>query len=64
MVHFALADFLETKKVQEAKFRDCRWCISIHFPSVYFDEKEADILKLLAEQKYDIVPIAQKKNST
>ena len=51
MVHFALADFLETKTVQEAKFRDCHWCISIHFASVYFEEKEADILNLLAEQK-------------
>ena len=29
----------ETKKVQEAKFKDCNWCISIHFASVYFDEK-------------------------
>ena len=39
VVYFTLADLLETKKVQEAKFRDCHWCISIHFASVYFDEK-------------------------
>ena len=37
--YFRLADLLETKKVQQAKFRDCHWCISIHFASVYFDEK-------------------------
>ena len=47
VVYFTLADLLETNKVQEAKFRDCHWCISIHFASVYFDEKWADILKLL-----------------
>ena len=39
VVYFTLADFLETNKVQEAKLRDCQWCISIHFASVYFDEK-------------------------
>ena len=39
VVLFALSDLLETKKVQEAKFRDCHWCIWIHFASVYFDEK-------------------------
>ena len=39
-----MTDLLETNKVQKAKFRDCHWCISINFPSVYFDEKEADIL--------------------
>ena len=38
VVYFTLADFLETKKVQEAKFGDCHWCVSIHFASVYFDE--------------------------
>ena len=27
----------ETSKVQQVKFRDCHWCISIHFPSDYFD---------------------------
>ena len=39
VVYFTLVDPLETKEVQEAKFRDCHWCISIHFASVYFDEK-------------------------
>ena len=39
VVYFTLADLLETKEVQEANFRDCHWCISIHFASVYFDEK-------------------------
>ena len=39
VVHFTLADLLENKKVQEAKFRDCHWCISINFASVYFDKK-------------------------
>ena len=38
VVYFTQAERLETKKVQEAKFRDCHWCISIHFASVYFDE--------------------------
>ena len=38
VVYFTLADLLETKKVQEATFRDCYWCISIPFASVYFDE--------------------------
>ena len=47
VVYFTLADLLETNKVQEAKFRDCHWCISIHSVSVYFDEKSADNLKLL-----------------
>ena len=49
VVYFTLLDLLETKKVQEAKLRDCHWCISIHFASVYFDEKnkQADILQLL-----------------
>ena len=37
--NMSLADLLETKKVQEAKFTDCNGCISIHFASVYFDEK-------------------------
>ena len=39
VVYFTLVDLLETKNVQEAKLRDCHWCISIHFASVYFDEK-------------------------
>ena len=39
LVYFTLADLLETKTVQEAEFRDCQWCISIHFASFYFDEK-------------------------
>ena len=39
VVHFTLADLLENQKSQEAKFRDCHWCISIHFAPVYFDEK-------------------------
>ena len=47
VVYFTLADLLETNKVQELKFRDCHWCILIHFASVYFGEKYADILKLL-----------------
>ena len=38
-VYFTLADLFETKKVQEAKFRDCHRYISTHFASVYFDEK-------------------------
>ena len=38
VVYFTLADLLETKKVQGATFRDCYWCISIPFASVYFDE--------------------------
>ena len=38
VLYFTLVGLLETKKVQEAKFRDCHWCISIHFASVYFDE--------------------------
>ena len=44
-VYFALADFLETKK--EDKLKDCHWYISIHFASVYFDEKREDVFKLL-----------------
>ena len=39
VVYFTLADFLETRKVQEAKFRDYHWFISIHFASVYSDER-------------------------
>ena len=39
VVYFTLADLSETNKVQEAKFRDCRWCISTDFASIYFDEK-------------------------
>ena len=39
LVYFTLADLLQTKTVQEAEFRDCHWCISIHFASFYFDEK-------------------------
>ena len=39
VVDFTLVDLLETNKIQEAKFRDCHWCISIHFSSNYFDEK-------------------------
>ena len=42
-IYFTLADLLETKKVQEAKFRDCHRYISIHFASVYFDEKNKQI---------------------
>ena len=38
VVYFTLVDLLETKKVLEATFRDCYWCISIPFASVYFDE--------------------------
>ena len=41
VLYFTLANLLETNKVQEAKFRDCHWCISIHFASVYFDENKA-----------------------
>ena len=71
-VYFALADFLDTKKVQEAKFKDCHWCISIHFASLYFDEKEADVLKLLVVffrakirfRSFTQFQIAQKNNST
>jgi len=47
VVYFTLADLLETNKVQEAKFRDCHWCILIYFVSVYFDEKSANYLNLL-----------------
>ena len=73
VVYFTLADLLETNKVQEANFRECHWCISIHFASVYFDEKWADILKLLVvlgrEKKiwfrsFPQFQIAQKNNST
>ena len=68
VVYFTLADLLETEKVQEAKFRDCHWCISIHFVSVYFDEKWADILKLLVvfgrEKSFTQFQIAQKNNNT
>ena len=39
VIYFTLADLLETKKIKEAKFRDCHWCISNHFASVYFDKK-------------------------
>ena len=39
LVYFTLADLFETKTVQEAEFRDCHWCILIHFASFYFDEK-------------------------
>ena len=47
VVYFTLADLLETTKVQEAKIRDCHRCTSMHFASVYSDEKWANILKLL-----------------
>ena len=39
VVYFTLEGLLESNKVQEAKFTDCHWCISIHFASVCFDEK-------------------------
>ena len=39
VVYLTLVNLLETKKVQEARFRDYHWCISIHFASFYFDEK-------------------------
>ena len=42
VVYFTLAGLLAKLKVQEVKFRDCNWCISVHFASVYFD----DILKI------------------
>ena len=39
VVYLTLADLLKTIKVEEAKFMDYHWCISIHFTSFYFDEK-------------------------
>ena len=38
---------METNNAQEPKFRDCHRCISIYFCFFYFDEKEANILKVL-----------------
>ena len=39
VVYFTLADLLQSNKAQETKVRYFNSCFSIHFASVFFDEK-------------------------